>query len=147
MAKNDFKLEGFDDLVKYFKKLGKVPMKTVTPAARKGGRMLLVATRAAAPVETGDLKRGLILKVEKSKTRGKKVYQVVFSANMNDVFVKTSKTGKRAYYPSSMEYGYVTRSGGYVPGYRFMRKTAESMEAQIKNEMVKVISKEIDKLR
>ena len=145
MANNQ--VDGLDDLIKTINELGQLPQRCVTPAARKGGQTLLRAVRAAAPVETGDLRRGIVLKPEKSRRRGKKVYQVVFDANMNDVFAKVSKSGKRAYYPSSMEYGYVTRNGGYIPGYRFMRDTSNSMENAVKDVMIDVLSKQIDKLR
>lgn len=139
-------LEGFKELEDYLRDMGKLPQKCVTKAANLGARKLLRATRAAAPVDTGELKRGLIFKAEKSK-RGKKVYQIVFSSNMNDVFVKYSKDGKRAYYPASQEYGFIARDGGYVPGYGFMRKTADTLGGSVKSTMLEVLSKEIDKLR
>jgi hypothetical protein len=126
--------------------MGKLPQRCVTKAARKGSNELLKAVKAAAPVESGDLKSGIILKPEKSKSRGKKVFQVVFSTNMNDVFVKYSKEGKRSYYPASMEYGYISRAGNYIPGYRFMRDTADTYDGQVKSTIMSVLLDELDKL-
>lgn len=144
MAKSS--MEGFKELENYLRDMGKLPQRCVTKAANLGARKLLRATRAAAPVDTGELKRGLILKAEKSK-RGKKVYQIVFSSNMNDVFVKYSKDGKRAYYPASQEYGFISRDGGFVPGYGFMRSTADTLGGSVKSTILEVLAKEIDKLR
>ena len=145
MARNTG-MEGFKELENYLRDMGRLPQKCVTKAANLGARKLLRATRAAAPVDTGELKRGLIIKAEKSR-QGKKVYQIVFSSNMNDVFVKYSKDGKRAYYPASQEYGFISRDGGYVPGYGFMRNTADTFGGSVKSTILEVLAKEIDKLR
>lgn len=69
-------------------KLGGLPQKCVTKAARKGGNLVLKAVRQKAPEDTGDLKRGLRLKAEKTRTKGKKVFDIVFDAGMNSVFQK-----------------------------------------------------------
>ena len=76
------------------KKLGKVPQKHVTASARKGMNIVLKDAKANAPYETGDLKKGMILKGEKSRYKGKKVYKVIFDPKMNDVFQKKNAKGK-----------------------------------------------------
>jgi hypothetical protein len=144
MAKKP-KIEGMKELERSMKRLGKVPQKSVTKAAKAGARIPLKSARANAPVDTSDLKSGLVLKGERRKTPGKKVYQVVFDKNKNHIFVKMSKDGKRSYYPASMEYGYITRDGGYVPGYRFLSKSITTNEREIEKKMVDVLSKDIDK--
>ena len=133
-------------------KLGRLPQKCVTKAARKGGNLVLKAVRQKAPVDTGDLKRGLRLKGEKSRVKGKKVFDVVFDAGMNDVFQKPIQNpgeaggqSKIAYYPASMEYGYFARNGRYIPGYHFMRGAAEESEESAAGVTVQVLSDELEK--
>jgi HK97 gp10 family phage protein len=142
-----YKIEGMDRLEKTIKKLGKLPQKCVSTAARKG---ILIAKRAAKKGgwvdQTGYLRKGIVQKAERTKTQGKKVYQVSMDANMNDVFVKITKEGKRYYYPSSQEYGFKTRNGGYTPGFHFMRDALEDNKSKIEKEIFDVLSKEIDKL-
>ncbi|MFS1519683.1 HK97 gp10 family phage protein [Bacillus sp. SCS-151] len=140
-------IEGMRDLEKAIKKLGLLPQKCVTKSAKKGATIALKAARKGAPYDTGDLKKGIVLKGEKLKVKGKKVYQVTLDANMNDVFVKTSKDGKRSYYPASQEYGFMTKNGGYIPGYRFMRHAIENNVNAMERSMISVLSKEIDKLK
>jgi HK97 gp10 family phage protein len=144
MAKKS-KIDGMKELEKSIRKLGQVPQKSVTKAAKAGANISLKSARANAPVDTGDLKSGIVLKGEKRTTPGKKVYQVVFDRNKNHMFVKMSADGKRSYYPASQEYGYITRSGGYVPGYRFMRNSITTNEVEIEKKIVDVLSKDIDK--
>lgn len=146
MAKS--KIEGMKELEKAIKKLGDLPQKCVTKAARKGATVALKAARNKAPIDSGDLRKGIVLKGERLTVRGKKVYQVTFDRKMNDIFVKMSADGtKRYYYPASMEYGFITVDGGYVPGYRFMKESMESNARQIEKTTVDVLSKEIDKLK
>lgn len=127
------------------KKLGKVPQKSVTKAARAGARIAYKAAKAKAPVDTGNLKRGIIIKAEQRRVTGKKVFDITISANMNDVFVKISAAGKRSYYPSSQEYGYFTRNGRYIPGYRYLRRAIDDHAAAIRKTTLDTLGKDIDK--
>ena len=139
----------FSDLFRLKKsilQLGKLPQKCVTKAARKAGNVVMKAVKRTAPVDTGDLKRGLKFKAEKSRKKGKKVYQITFSADMNDIFQKKNAEGKiTGYYPVSMEYGYFAKNGRYIPGYRFMRKSAENKESDVNGVTITVLSDELDK--
>lgn len=136
----------FRRLKKSIKEVGKLPQKCVTKAARKGTNVVMKEVKSTAPVDTGDLKRGLKLKAEKSRTKGKKVYQITFSADMNDVFQKKNADGKvTGYYPVSMEYGYFARNGRYIPGYRFMRKAAENKESEVNGVTITTLADELDK--
>ena len=148
----DIDLSDFRRLTRTVEKLGNLPQKCVTKAARKGGNLVLRAVRQKAPVDTGDLKRGLRLKAEKTRTKGKKVYDIVFDAGMNDVFQKPVKNpgeaggkSRTAYYPASMEYGYFARNGRYIPGYHFMRGAAEESEGAAAGVTVQVLSDEVEK--
>jgi hypothetical protein len=136
---------GMKELERAFRELGKVPQTAATKSARAGGSIALKAAKANAPEDEGDLKRGLILKRERSRIKGKAVYQVTLDPAMNDVFVKVSKDGKRSYYPASQEYGFLTVDGGYVPGYRYLRRSADDNERQIEKKMLDEAGKEVDK--
>lgn len=142
-----FKIEGMEELEKTIRKLGKLPQKCVTKAAKKGAQIALKAAKQKAPFLSGDLEEGIILKGEKTRRKGKKVYQVTMNPAMNDVFVKTTKDGKRYYYPASQEYGFITKNGGYVPGFHYLRDSLVDNKERIEKTVVDVLAKEIDKLR
>ena len=82
-----------------------------------------------------------------TKIKGKKVYDLWPDPSYNDVFVKTSKAGKRAYYPASIEYGFKTKSGGYVAGFKFLHDSLTDNKSQIENTIVSTLADEIDKLK
>ena len=151
-----FYLEGFGGFTKVLGSMEGVPQKCVTKAAGKGANVVRKSVRGQVPVDTGALKRGIVRKGERSRVKGKKVYDLMFDPGMNDVFQKPIKNPGEAggksdhgYYPASMEYGFLTRSKGgglsYVPGYHFMRDAAESSSSAAKKEMVRVLNEEIDK--
>lgn len=144
MAK--FKIEGMKELERSFKKLGKVPQKCVTPAAKKGMNIALKSAKKNAPEDTGELKKGMKLIGEKSKIKGKKVYQVVFDRAKNDIFQKKNKEGKViGYYPASQEYGFFTKNGRYIPGFHFMKRAMEDNSEAITKKIVTEVGKNIDK--
>lgn len=148
MAKRaKFEVEGLKELEKTIRKLGKLPQKCVTPAAKKGARIALKSARAKAPWETGELSNGIIIKGERARKKGKKVYQVTMDPAKNDIFVKTTADGKRYYYPASQEYGFITKDGGYVPGFHYLRNSIDDNKAEIERVTVQELAKQIDKLR
>lgn len=140
------RIEGMRELQKQLRKLEKMPQGALSKAVRKGGRVALKEIKNRAPVDSGDLKKGLKIYAEKTTKKGKKVFDVRFDRNMNDVFVKFSKEGKRSYYPTSQEYGYFTRGNTYVPGYRFMRGGLSAKQKEIERTIVKSTIEEIDKI-
>ncbi len=149
MAKSNM-IGGMMDLQQLFSQLERVPQRVATRAARRGAAIGLRAARANAPEDTGQLKRGIILKRERSQSKGKAVYQVTIDPKMNNVFVKMTGGGavskkKRAYYPASMEYGFMTVDGGYIPGYRYLRRAADDNATRIESEILRETTKEIDK--
>lgn len=144
MAKVTFKIEGMKELQKALKKLGDVPQKHVTSSARKGMNIILKDSKANAPFDTGDLKRGIKLKGERSRYKGKKVYRVIFNEAMNDVFVKEYGKGKRAYYPILQEYGYFAKNGRYIPGFRFIRDSLINNAEKMGNVIVIDLKGKID---
>lgn len=140
-----WKIDGMKELERAFKKLGKVPQPIATKSARAGGNIAFKFAKSNAPVDTGALQQGIIMRKEKSRIKGKSVYRVMPDPSKDDVFVKTSNDGKRYYYPASQEYGYLTVDGGYVPGYRFLRKSIDDNKSQIEKKVLEVASKEVDK--
>lgn len=147
MARNEFKIDGMEELIKTIKRVGQLPQKTVTKAARNGMRIALNAAKSNAPQDSGNLRRGLVLKGERMRVKGKKVYQVTFTASLNSVFVKMygNSKEKRAYYPASQEFGYTVR-GKYTPGYAYLKKSIDSQKNAIENKIISTFTDEFDKL-
>ena len=109
-----FDTKDVERTIKMLNKAGKSPQKAVTRAAGRAGT-----------VKTGTLKRSIVRVGEKSRRKGKKVYQVTFDRKMNDELQRPVQNpgmlgGKssKGYYPASMEYGFLARakdgSGGVV---------------------------------
>lgn len=152
MSRNDVRvdIEGLDELRRKLDTLEKLPQRVVTKAARKGANILKKSTKMDAPEDSGLMKRAIVIKPEKTKTKGKKMMQITFDRAFNgdgqNGLVKVGKNGKRAYYPSSQEYGFRTRNGGYIPGYHFMKESAVSNNDQVERVMIETLSTEIDKL-
>lgn len=148
MANNTtFRVEGMEELQRSIRELGKLPQKVVTPAARKGMNIALRSARQDAPYETGALQGGMLLIGEKSRKRGKKVYQVVFDRNKNDIFQKKNAEGRvTGYYPASQEYGFFARNGRYIPGFRFMKNAIDDNSRAIENKIVSEMTRNIDRI-
>jgi hypothetical protein len=127
-------ITGIRELQQMLERGQRAPAKVLTKAAKMGAKIPLVVARQKAPVDTGKLKRGIRLFSEKRKT-GKKVYQLAFNRNMNDVFAKTYGNGKRAYYPASMEYGFKNNRGSFQ-GLRFMREALQSQRSLVEQTIV-----------
>lgn len=144
MAHNS-EIVGMKELEKAFKQLGKIPQTVATKGAKAGAQIAFKAAKQNAPVDSGDLKGGIVMKPERRVKAGKKVYDIMMDPAKNDIFVKTSKAGKRSYYPASQEYGYMTANGGYVPGFRYLRKAITDNARAIENKVVEVAGKAVDK--
>jgi len=145
MATVRFRVEGMRELEKSLEKLGKVPQKHVTSSSRKAMNIVLKQAKANAPYDTGQLKKGIVMKGEKARVKGKKVYRIVFDSAMNDVFQKKNKEGKvTGYYPVSQEYGYFAKNGRYIPGYRFISDSLAENTSKIEKTIVSEMKKKID---
>lgn len=142
--KTSFEIEGWDDLEKTIKEMEKLPQKCVTNAAKDGAKIALAAAKAKAPEDSGQLRKGIVLKGEKKTKNGKKVYDVMMDPAMNDVFVKEAN-GKRYYYPASMEFGFITKDGKKTAGHHFLRDALVDNKTEIENKVVERLAKEIDK--
>jgi HK97 gp10 family phage protein len=145
MAKASYKIQGMDKLRADLNKLGKVPQKHVTASTRKGMNIVLRDARANAPCDTGNLKKGIINVAERSKTKGKKVFRIVYDSKMNEIFQKKDKNGRVvAYYPVSQEYGYFTKNGRYIPGFRFIHGSLRDNAQRAGQAMVNTMKDKMD---
>lgn len=138
-------IQGLRELERLMRTLGQVPQKVANKAARVGAAIPRKAAKVNAPVDTGDLRKGIIMKAERKVKPGKKVYGIMVDPKKNDIFVKLSKTNKRSYYPASQEYGWTTR-GHYTPGYRYLRHAIEHNDDKIEKAIIETAGKEIDKI-
>ena len=157
----------FPELTQTLEKVDKLPKKLVTKAARKGALTVIRQTRAEAPRKTGTLKKALYLKREKTRrSKIKAVYEVTFKPGTE--LSKTSKSGKRSYYPASQEYGFYTVAGhkhtshGYAdgkrtytmdpvesgtkhPGLHYLRRSAEITGPAAITAMMETLNVELEK--
>lgn len=118
---------------KTMQRMGGVPQKAAAKAASKGLTVVRREVRKLVPVgRTGKLKRGLYRKGEKTRLKGRKVYELTFNPKMNSDFQKPiqnpgalgGKHASHAYYPNSIEYGFLARKKGGGIEYRtFSRKS------------------------
>jgi hypothetical protein len=145
MARSWNEIKGMKALEMAVKRMGQVPKKVVTKAARAGAKIAYKSAKANAPHDKYNLKKGIIMRVEKQRTIGKRAFDIKINPKMNNVFVKFSKVGKRSYYPVSQEYGFLTANGRLVPGKRYLRNAIVDNEQAIENAVVKVGLAEIDK--
>lgn len=141
-----------------FEAMGKLPQRVVTGAAGKAATAVRRAVKSSSeiPVDTGTLRGAIIRKGERSRYKGKKVYEVVFDPALNSVLQKPIKhpgeahgKSKHGYYPASMEYGFLTRSKGggisYFPGFHFMRDTGEAQRGKAREIMASELNKRMEK--
>jgi hypothetical protein len=157
-----FHPEGFRQLEHQLSTLGKnFPKAKVRQAANKGANLPLRKARQNAPVETGQLKRGIV-KVEEKKWKQnrklkKAVFQIYFDAAKNEIFqrpISDAGRGTRggqtripwAYYPISQEWGWHVREGVRVYGHKphFMR---DAIEATQKETIITVVDSLLDSIQ
>lgn len=131
-------IEGMRELERALKELGKVPQTVATKSARAGGTIARNAARENAPVDEGNLKAGIIMKQERRVKRGKSVYDIMMDPAKNELYERYTKDGTRYYYPASMEYGFMTVDGRYVPGYRFLRRALTENVVRIEKRVMEV---------
>lgn len=102
----------------------------IADIVRRSASGLLASIQSAAPTRTGALRQGLLVspQAERSATPGKVVYDIFPDPAKNDVFAKYTRSGKRYYYPASMEYGFRLVNGNYYPGKYYMRDSSIRFE-------------------
>lgn len=152
-------LRDLEEAKRTFQAMEKQPTRLVTQAARRGATVVKKAVKGSSevPVLTGLLRSAVkVTKLERSRKRGKKVYEVGFDPAYNDEFQRPIQNpgeaggkSKHAYYPASMEYGFLTRSKGggisYYPGFHFMADTGEEMRGTANAEMARKFVDAVEK--
>ncbi|WP_201009028.1 HK97 gp10 family phage protein [Paenibacillus glycanilyticus] len=144
MAKG-FKIEGMAELERMMRRLNKIPSSAVTKPAKAGAKIALKQAKADAPEDTGELKKGIVLKAEKYK-KLKRVYDIIINPKKNGIFVKMSKAGDRSYYPASQEFGFMTKDGEYVPGYNYMQESLPKVDKAVQKTILDTAIKEVEKI-
>lgn len=111
-----FDLQGTNDLIRDLRSL--LPSEKVSRFTLGWARIVKATIQAKAPKKSGDLRRGIVVspRPEQSKIPGKAVWDIWFDAAYNETFVKTTKSGKRYYYPASQNYGFDVPKRTTVPG-------------------------------
>lgn len=122
------KIEGLDQLAKNSDRIIKQVHGVLGEATLEGAKLLQAEAIRRAREKTGALKRGIIAKITWNKNKSKAFSAIMMDPAMNDVFVKNTKTGKRYYYPASIEYGH---KGG-APAYPFMRRAFKTKKRYVK---------------
>ena len=139
-------VEGIGEVIKLFKEIDlKTSRKALTKGTKEGVKIARNDARKNAPVDTGTLKKSIKQKAEKYK-KGKRVYRLGF---VGEGLVKVSAEGKRAFYPASQEYGFMTRDGNKIipPTAGFLRGAIDNNREAIKKTMIKTMIEELRKVR
>ena len=130
MPEFSMKLEGAEELLRKLRKLElKTGKKVLNKGLRAGAKIVQVATKARAPVDTGRLRRSIVVRASLGKGYRKKrglLAFYVFPSTKKEpglrgsykkaraVATSKSRMGKKAaqdwYYPSVIEYGTSTRT-------------------------------------
>lgn len=141
-----FDIRGLRRLERDIRRLQRLPQTAVNRAARMGAGVAYRWAKKNAPIDLGNMRKGLVMKAEKRTKLGKKMYFISYNKNMNDIFVKQygPNGAKRAYYPASQEWGF-TVMGHYTPGYRTLRKSIDENADGIRQEVLKSLRKDVDK--
>jgi hypothetical protein len=63
----------------------------------------------------------------------------------NEQLAKTSKGGKRSYYPASQEFGWIKKDGTKVPGKHFIRDAGDSNEGKFQKTVIDTMMVKIAK--
>lgn len=150
----------WDDEIKFERALSRIstmPQKISKKAGGQAANAVRRSIRSEIPVgKTGQLRRGIIRVGERSRYKGKKIYDLMFDPDKNGIFQKDIKHpgeagGKRghAYYPASMEYGFLTRSKGkglkYVEGRHFMRDATDEAAPAARQAAINTATRELNK--
>lgn len=142
LFKTNIQLKDALKIANKFGQLGEMSQRSVQRAARKGATFTMRRARAEAPVDLGNLKKGIKIYGERTTKKGKKVYMVVFARSMNHIFQKFNaaerakllagqKANPSAYYPASQEFGWRTTKGRKIPGKYFMRRAVNDNRDRI----------------
>lgn len=128
-------------------RLGKIPASAMSAPVIKGATKVKRMARMLAPRRTGALRQGIVVRPgkERSRYKGKYVKDIWMNPEMSDTFAKYSR-GKRYYYPSSQEYGFLTQRGSRWPGRYYMRTAATVTEDVYEQFVLDEFKRKLDKI-
>jgi hypothetical protein len=135
-------IEGDKELLQAFERLANINKSALPRASKKAADLILRRAKIMVPVKTGALRRGLIIKKEKSNSPTKCVYIVTFEKS--PYFFKKTKSGKQSFYPASQEFGFRARNGRRVPGKLFLTRAADFSAKQAESIIEHEAGKAID---
>jgi len=133
VSRTKIKIEGMDEFKKNIDKVNKDVIKILPDAVMAGAKIVQAAARSKVPVKSGALKSGIKAEITWDKNAPVAWAGVGFDREMNAVFVKYSKAGKRYYYPASVEYG--TKGPHSAPAHPFMRPAIDNNKAKVRKEI------------
>jgi len=146
------RLDGADALERALDKLEtKTSSKIMKKAMRDGAKVILRATKARAPVDTGYMKKALTVRAARKRKRGVASFNVMFNTTKypnlitNTVRARTGKRGrklrgsKRFFYPAIVEFGYAG-----VASDAFMRPAFDSTKHRVLQTIMGSIRRDIE---
>lgn len=148
----NFEIKGLQELQSQFDRIGKMPKKYLTKAARAGIADSLRDVKASVPEgDTKILRRSIKKKMETPNKRNKGVYRIAYDAKYTPNFLKPSSGAwggrpPNAYYPHSVEYGFKKKGGGKVPGQFNVVKALARHEKTSIEKVVESLRQSIDEL-
>jgi HK97 gp10 family phage protein len=129
-------IAGAQEIIKALEQLApKVEKKILRQAIRKGLKPLLDEAKDQAPVDTGDLRKSLTIRVAKSQKRG----TIALEVRPNE-----RKYDGRFYYPAIVEYG--RKKARPMEPNPFMAKAFEGKAEEAKDVALREIKRGIDAL-
>lgn len=120
-------IEGLQELREHFNYVSQSVKDALGETALAGADIIRDDARSRAPRDTGKLREGIISEVVWFKHTTKAFAGCGMDADMNDIFVKHNKAGKRFYYPASVEYGTST-----AEAHPFLRPALDNNKAKVK---------------
>lgn len=140
-VKISFKTEGysFEEIAAGVANLGHLPTSVVSSSSKKSATKVRRAAQGVAPKRTGTLRESITVSRRKERTRkkGKAVWDVWISSDYNAQFQRPSSGQKNgyAYVPASMNHGFTLKNGQRYEGHHFMESAAEAL-AEYHEDMV-----------
>lgn len=116
----DISVRGLDDAIRNLDRLGDAMERRVAKkAARKAMAPVVPDARKGVPVQYGELRRSIGVKSPRRKRKGEVVISV--GPRPGRAVERDGKKHDPFLYGIPVEYGHVTRGGGFVPPAGFMR--------------------------
>lgn len=126
-VKTSVKIDGIQELLRNCREVDQAVRDVLGEAVKAGADIVRDEARRRAPYKTGALHRGIKSEITWDKNKSKAFAGAGMDREMNDIFVKHTKDGKRYYYPASIEYG-----TPYAPAHPFLRPALDNNKARVK---------------